>query len=157
MKVAHFRERYWDPASAAPPPPLEALDDEVPEQPTMEQLRMQGGPSLDDLRTALVEALHTGDSDTIGDLFHALPDDLRRPVEILGLLHLASRVDALDEVSGEEIFEAIRPDGERRTFLVPAVPISLDATPAIARLADLDDHGDIRRDADLEVEGTTHE
>ena len=28
MKVGHLRERLWDPASAAPPPPLEDIDDE---------------------------------------------------------------------------------------------------------------------------------
>ena len=88
MKVGHLRERLWDPASAAPPPPLEDIEDDIPEPPTVEELRMQGGPSLDDLRAALVAALKSGDSETIGDLFHNLPDDLRRPVEILSLIHI---------------------------------------------------------------------
>lgn len=150
MKVGHLRERLWDPASAAPPPPLEDIEDDVPEPPTVEELRMQGGPSLDDLRAALVGALNSGDSETIGDLFHALPDDLRRPVEILGLLHLASRVNALNQVADTEVFEAIRPNGELRHFLVPAVPLTTDEADALARLADLDDTA-----ADLEGEGTT--
>lgn len=79
-----------------------------------------------------------------------LPDDLRRPVEILGLLHLASRVNALDQVADTEVFEAIRPNGELRHFLVPAVPLTTDEANALARLADLDDPA-----ADLEGEGTT--
>ena len=153
MKVGHLRERLWDPASAAPPPPLEDIEDDIPEPPTVEELRMQGGPSLDDLRAALVAALKSGDSETIGDLFHNLPDDLRRPVEILGLLHLASRVNALDGVAATEVFEAIRPGGERRHFLGPAVPLPTDGAAALARLTDLE-HAPV---ADLEGEGTTHD
>ncbi len=124
LKVGHFRERFWDPASAAPPPPLEEVEDDSPDPPTIEELRMRGGPSLDELRMALVEAFTRGDIDTIGRLFNRLPVGLRRPVEILGLLHLASRVDALRDGTGTEVFEAIRPDGERRDFLVPTVTLT---------------------------------
>lgn len=152
MKVGHLRERLWDPASAAPPPPLQDIEEDVPEPPTVAELRMQGGPSLDDLRNALVAALNSGDSETIGDLFHDLPVELRRPVEILGLLHLASRVDALDGVAATEVFEAIRPDGERRHFLGPAVPLATDGAAALTRLTGLD-HFPV---ADLEDEGTAH-
>jgi len=150
MKVGHLRERLWDPASAAPPPPLQDIEEEVPETPTVAELRMQGGPSLDDLRNVLIAALNSGDSQTIGDLFHDLPVELRRPVEILGLLHLASRVDALDRVAATEVFEAIRPDGERRHFLGPAVPLATDGAAALNRLTGLD-HVPV---ADLEDEGT---
>ena len=100
---------------------------------------MQGGPSLDDLRAALVGALNSGDSETIGDLFHDLPDDLRRPVEILGLLHLASRVNALDQVAshgGVRSHPARRRTPPlprpRRTARLPTRPT------ALARLADLE-------------------
>ena len=150
MKVGHLRERLWDPASAAPPPPLQDIEEDVPEMPTVAELRMQGGPSLDDLRNVLIAALNSGDSQTIGDLFHNLPVELRRPVEILGLLHLASRVDALDRVAATEVFEAIRPDGERRHFLGPAVPLATDGAAALNRLTGLD-HVPV---ADLEDEGT---
>jgi hypothetical protein len=134
MKVGHFRERLWDPASAAPPPPLEEVEDDTQEPPTVEELRMQGGPSLDDLRTALIDAFATGDIDTVGRLFNELPTDLRRPVEILGLLHVVSRIDALKDDAGAEVFEAIRPNGERRNFLVPRVSLTSAEVAALAGL-----------------------
>ena len=68
---------------------------------------------------------------TLAGAFNALTADLRRPVEILGLLHLAveasdleaDRTDPDDDgqhAAGRadefEVFEAIRPDGARRRF-----------------------------------------
>jgi hypothetical protein len=134
VKVGHLRERLWDPASAVPPPPLEDVADDTPEPPTVEELRMQGGPSLDELRTVLVEAFATGDADTVGRLFNELPASLRRPVEILGLLHVASRVDAVTDDTGDEVFEAIRPNGDRRNFLVPVVSLNRAEAAALAGL-----------------------
>ena len=95
---------------------------------------MQGGPSLDDLRMALIDAFTTGNTDTVGRLFNELPTELRRPVEILGLLHVVSRVDALQDDTGVEVFEAIRPNGERRNFLVPSVSLTPAEAAALAGL-----------------------
>ncbi len=127
--VSHLRQRFWDPSSAAPPPPLRPTDDDQDEPPTIEELRLRGGPTLDGLRSALVEAFSQGDAKTIGSLFNQLPRELRRPVEILGMLHLVSQVDALDTAVGQEAFEAIRPNGDRRTFLSPEITLH----PADAR------------------------
>jgi hypothetical protein len=43
-------------------------------------------------------------------VFNHLPEDLRRPVEVFGLLHIAAQA-ALDPAMGVEIAEAIRSDG----------------------------------------------
>jgi hypothetical protein len=123
-KVGHFRERLWDPASAAPPPPLEDVEEDAPEPPTVEELRMRGGPSLEELRLALVDAFATGDMSTVGRMFNELPARLRRPVEVLGLLHVVNGIGALRDDAGPEVFEAIRPDGNRRNFLVPAITLT---------------------------------
>jgi hypothetical protein len=133
VEVGHLRDRLWDPASATPPPPLEDVKDDAPDPPTVAELRMQGGPSLDELLSALVDAFGSGDIDTVGQLFNDLPAELRRPVEILGLLHVVSRVDALR--SGTEVFEAIRPNGECRNFLVPTVSPTPAEVVALAGLA----------------------
>ncbi|MER6667098.1 DUF3375 family protein [Amycolatopsis japonica] len=133
-KVGHFRERLWDPASAAPPPPLEPLDDDTPEPPTVEQLRLQGGPSLEDLRAALLDAITDGDLDTVGQLFNELPSELRRPVEILGLLHVVSGAGALHDTEESEVYEAVRAGGVRRNFLVPVIPLSESDTVAVEGL-----------------------
>jgi hypothetical protein len=140
LKVVHFRERFWDPASAAPPPPLEEAEDDASVPPTIEELRMQGGPSLDRLREALIDAFTRGDSDTVGRLFNRMPVALRRPVEILGLLHLVSHVDALRDDTGTEVFEAVRPNGQRREFFAPTMSL----TPAeVTALKDLSLEGTI--------------
>ncbi|WP_433270861.1 DUF3375 domain-containing protein [Actinosynnema sp. CS-041913] len=130
-KVAHLKERFWEPTTAAPPPPLEEAEDDTEILPTIEDLRMQGGPSLDDLREAVLEAFNRGGAGTLGHLFNALPLPLRRPVEILGLLHLASRVDALRDDTGTEVFEAIRPHGATRHFLAPAISFSSNEVTAL--------------------------
>ncbi len=104
-----------------PPPPLEEIKDETPEPSTVEELRLQGGPSLDDLRRALIDAFTTGDTGTVGWLFNESPTELRRPVEILGLLHVVSGVGALWDGAGEEVYEAVRATGDRRNLLVPVV------------------------------------
>jgi hypothetical protein len=49
---------------------------------------------------------------------------LRRPVEVLGLLHVVNGIGALRDDAGPEVFEAIRPDGNRRNFLVPAITLT---------------------------------
>ncbi|MGO9294899.1 MAG: DUF3375 family protein [Streptosporangiaceae bacterium] len=147
IDVEHLRERFWDPANEVPPPPLDDVSDTAPEPPNLDDIRTQGGPSLLRLRRSLLAALEAGDSDTVGEMFNALPADLRRPVEILGLVHLlasgnlgrATRAgeyaheDALDgdpnsglaSAATAEVFDAIRPDGTRRQFLVPRLELSL--------------------------------
>lgn len=83
---------------------------------------------------ALIDAFITGDTGTVGRLFNELPTELRRPVEILGLLHVVSRVDALNDDTGVEIYEAIRPNGDRRNFLVPTVSLTRTEAAALAGL-----------------------
>lgn len=124
LKVGHLRERPWDPSTAVPPPPLSREPQEPVTPPSAEELRAMGGPALDDLRAAVVEAFLGGDIDTVGELFNTLPDELRRPVEILGLLHVVSPTGAFDAHAEAEVFEAIRPNGEHRNFLVPAARLT---------------------------------
>jgi hypothetical protein len=100
------------------------------------------------LSERLIAAVGAGDSETVGELFNVLPADLRRPVEILGLLHLLTADDesfavaANAEYDGEsdgeldrsfrrvledavafERFDSIRPDGTDRQFLVPRLEL----------------------------------
>ncbi len=145
LDVEHLREQFWNPANDVPPPPLEDVSDSAPPPPSLDDIRTQGGPSLPRLRARLLAALQAGDVESLGSLFNTLPPDLRRPVEILGLLHLAADIE-LDTDRGEhpadtgddaaaaiqhggtalprdelplEGFDAVRPDGTRRRFLVP--------------------------------------
>ncbi len=124
-KIGHLREKMYDPAAAAPPPPLRPADDDVPTPPSVEELRAVGGPSLEQMRAALIDALTEFGVATAAQVFNALPTDLRRPVEILGLLHILSGLDDSSIAHGTtEEFRAIRPDGHHRTFLAPTALLS---------------------------------
>lgn len=79
-------------------------------------------PSLAQLRERIEGNLQEGDLDTAAELFNALPDGLRRPVGILGLLHLFTSMGATFKVE-RELVTAIRPDGSTRQFLMPAAAI----------------------------------
>ena len=68
--------------------------------------------------TTLVD-LDTGQLESAGALFNTLPVDLRRPVEILGLLHLFTRMGAQIDPALREAVSAVRPDGSTRRFLMP--------------------------------------
>lgn len=117
VKIGHLRDRMWDPASAAPPPPLAPPDDDIPEPPSIEALRAAGGPSLEQIRESLITALTDAGVATAGQVFNALPAELRRPVEILGMLHVIARLDDPSVTGdGTEEYLAIRPDGQRRRF-----------------------------------------
>ena len=78
-------------------------------------------------------------------MFGALPDDLRRPVELIGLIHLllGARTDepvgelpdagALTAaIEREEHVETIRPDGTCRIFAMPVLPLRPDDASALA-------------------------
>ena len=119
VEIGHLRARLYDPENDAPPPPLET---HTGRQDTVDfdDVRKQGGPTLAALRAAIEEALGEYESVTAAEVFDALPDDLRRPVEILGLLHL-SVIEAGADPDPEDtaVFEAIRPGGDRRSFRAP--------------------------------------
>lgn len=124
LDVGHLRHRFYNTGDLAPPPRLSRNDDHVGEQVSLEQLRQQGGPSLAEFRASLLTSLHERDRPvTAAEVFAAADDALKRPVEILGLIHLAAAAGALDDADPEthESFETVRPDGSRRVFDVPAM------------------------------------
>lgn len=132
VQVTHLRERFWDPAAAAPPPPLADVSDQAPPPPDLAEVRTQGGPSFVELQDRL-QACGGLDSNapTLAALFNTFPPELRRPVEILGLLHLLDEASPVSAHAGEvEVYEAIRPDGSRQRFSGPRR--DLRSTPSTA-------------------------
>lgn len=121
----HLPQRFYDPANDAPPPPLDDTVDDINGL-SLEQIREQGGPSLDELRARLLEVLAADSHGTAADFFNELPMELRRPVEILGVLHLMSRAYDLDRAIEEELFTAFDPDGGVRVYRAPRVDLSFD-------------------------------
>lgn len=121
VDVDHLRERFHDPADDVAPTRLADLAPAEAEPPSYAALMAQGGPSFGALRARLDEALTSLDpAASLGELFDSLEPDLRRPVEILGLLHLAADRE-LDSGDAREHYRALRPDGSVRTFVGPRV------------------------------------
>ncbi|UCR89655.1 DUF3375 domain-containing protein [Mycetocola spongiae] len=130
-EVGHLRERVYDPAGLSAPPPLEDVSEEAPEAPLIADIRTQGGPLLEDIRDALLSGAAEGAS--AGTLFNTLDGRLRRPVEIFGVLHLLTQIDALESLDGEaEEFHTVRPDHSTQAFRVPRVQVSPDTARALA-------------------------
>ncbi|MFF1876523.1 DUF3375 domain-containing protein [Leifsonia sp. NPDC058230] len=119
MQVEHLRERFYDPSDDVPLPQMPEGDDEQPEALSIDELRRYGGPRMAELHAALLEAKARPGGWSLGELFSELPSELRRPVDVLGLLHLATNSDELMRTDDAETYFAIRPDGSTRMFEVP--------------------------------------
>jgi hypothetical protein len=123
VTVDHLRERFHDPADDVLPDRIEVADPTDAPPVTLAGLMSQGGPQLTSLRERLDAALTSlSPADSLGALFDSLEPSLRRPVEIFGLLHLAAGRDWTAD-DGQESYAAIRPDGSRRTFVLPRTPL----------------------------------
>jgi hypothetical protein len=121
--VDHLRERFHDPADDVLPERIAPADPAAAPPVSLAALMAQGGPQLASLRERLDQALSSLlPAGSLGELFDNLEPSLRRPVEILGLLHLAADHDWETE-DVLESFAAVRPDGTRRTFRVPRTPL----------------------------------
>lgn len=122
VDVAHLRERFHTSDTDSGPPPLSDVSEHRPAGMSLTDLRAQGGPSLDALRGELRRALSGPEPlRSLGVLFDHLDPALRRPVEIFGLLHLATNLPDLDRHDDTETYRAIRPDGSTRELAVPRV------------------------------------
>lgn len=147
LDAPHLRERFYDPQSHVPPAPLADVSAQAPAAPSLDAMRRQGGPQLSEMREALLGALAALDASTdaadasasIGDAFNALEPALRRPVEILGLMQIATQLDAVGHAGapGETVvdrYRTVRPDGTERTFEVARITLTDDETAALAAL-----------------------
>ena len=60
---------------------------------------------------------------TLGALFDDFDPSLRRPVEIFGLLHLATNLPGLESHDDAETYRTVRADGTTRNLAVPRVAL----------------------------------
>jgi hypothetical protein len=86
-----------------------------------DDLRAKGGPFYEELATAIRRATVRGRVAASAALFNDLPDHLRRPVDLLGLLTLATELGAMRQGLPVEEYHAVRPDGSAVTYIAPAV------------------------------------
>jgi len=134
LDVEHLRERFYDPAAHVAPPALDDVSHDAPHPASLDDMRQQGGPLLEELRQAVVSAFSAGEAASIGDAFNGLHANLRRPVEILGMLQMATQIDAVHGAEAVEIFETVRPGGSQQRFSVPRITLTEHKTAALAAL-----------------------
>jgi hypothetical protein len=118
-RLPHLRERFHDEGGRVGPEALAEVEVGAVEVVSVADFRFRGGPSLAALDDRL-DAVQRGDFDaaSLGELFADLPHELRRPVEIFGLLHLANERGLLAS-GGHETYESVRTDGSIRQLSVP--------------------------------------
>ncbi|GAA0316280.1 DUF3375 family protein [Kineococcus aurantiacus] len=132
IAVTTMRTRLHDPADDTSPPPLRDHD-ETAEGSSLEELRRFGGPDFERLRTAVTAAAGTAGAGTAA-VFDDLPDDLRRPADLMGLLHLAVAAGGADPAttSRQAVYTTSRPDGTVHRFLGPDLSLDPEQDEATA-------------------------
>lgn len=129
LEVDVLKLNTFDPDSEKAPEPLQDVSALMPAPPDLDEIRRQGGPRLDDLRTRLSEELTAGGIDSAARLFNDLPDELKRPVEVLGLLHLLAGMGADIDLAAREPVRTVRPDGSTRTLSMPSTRLGAPMPP----------------------------
>lgn len=109
-EIGHLSTRFHDPDDHIPPPPLydPTCDKHEGAGLSFEQMRRYGGPSYSALHDAIAARLADEGIVSVAELFDGLDLDMRRPVDLLGLLHLAGA----EAPSGSQMtHQTVRPDG----------------------------------------------
>lgn len=135
LELTMLRARLFDPDSEKVPAPVAEEPAEIPTPPSLEELRARGGPTLDRLRDQIETRLDECASPSVGELFEDLPEDLKRPVEVIGLLRLFMDRDAQLGDERAEVVETIRPDGSRRRFSLTTARLHTDPPSPLSNLA----------------------
>jgi hypothetical protein len=122
------------------------VSDQAPPALSLDDVRRQGGPLLDEVRAGIDSAV-AGGATSLAEAFNTLPAELRRPVEVFGLAYLASQ-GRLSAAQGGGVVEAVRADGSRRAFELPPLrPGMADGPPSAVHAAEPHETGDGDDDA----------
>ncbi|WP_285027866.1 DUF3375 domain-containing protein [Plantibacter sp. ME-Dv--P-122b] len=133
IDIEHLRERFYDPdVEVAPPPITTTVERTDGAAMSLDILRSQGGPLLDELRAGLLDAVTSGAEDAHA-AFSGLDPELRRPVELFGLVHLMTQLGTYDEQAPRRRYETVRPDGTTTAFELPAFPLGEAGVAALTR------------------------
>ena len=119
-EIVYLKEKFYDPATDVPLDPLDDTDSERPDSMSLDELRRHGGPHLEALRNAL-DAAGSGDWTVATRVFPNLPEDVRRPVDALGMLHLLADREDLVRTGSTERYVTRRPDGTAEVLLMPEI------------------------------------
>ena len=114
-EVDHLRQTAGDLRPPQPPSPLSAWDEDGDAEVSQDEARAWGGPHYGSLREHLASRADSGGTVDVAAAFNVAPDDVRRPVDLLGVLEIAHDL-GMAETDEVAFVEAVRPDGTRRRF-----------------------------------------
>ena len=123
VDIECLQRRLKGPDKNEPPPPLSQAEGEAPEV-DLERLRMLGGPFTAQVIAAFESLLDPGEIESAAFLFAKLDQDLRRDVEVLGLIRYAASNNLAMDGAAPDVYECVGPDGARRAWLAPRIFIS---------------------------------
>lgn len=116
---------FYNPSAHKPPAPLEDVSEESPEKVTRAELTHMSGPSLEALRTRVHDAVkRRGKITSAADFFNDLPEDLKRPVEVVGLMQVLSTLGGSYDLDAREVVSVTRADQSKRRFSIPVISVS---------------------------------
>ena len=118
-----LQRRLKGPDKNEPPPPLSQAEGEAPEV-DLERLRMLGGPFTAQVIAAFESLLSPGETESAAFLFAKLDQDLRRDVEVLGLIRYAASNNLAMDGAAPDVYECVGPDGAKRAWLAPRILVS---------------------------------
>ena len=125
LEARTVRSKPYTPSDSAPPPPLDQ-DDERATPLSLEDLRRMGGPMTQRILDAIAESLALGARTiNLAEAFSALPDDLRRPVELAGLVQQATTLGTIRPGSPRARYACIDLDGNEVTWEGPRIILSV--------------------------------
>lgn len=127
LEIDTLKLRTFDPDDERAPAPLLDKSPDAPQALSLNEIRTMGGPSLPELRTRIEQKLSVGNLESAAELFNDLPAELRRPVEILGVLHVFARIGAGIDRTRQETARAIRANGSTRQFVMPTTTVTDEA------------------------------
>ena len=121
--AASLRTRLQSPK---PPEPPLAVQEEEPEPPLdFEELRRLGGPQRAKLLDAMAALVAQGARRVgIADAFNALASELRRPVEVVGLVQVACDAGLNPETLACERYACVDMDGNESVWMGPRIVLS---------------------------------
>lgn len=100
---------------------------------SVDDLRAMGGPFYAELADAIETATRIRGAIGAAELFNGLPEWIRRPVDIFGLLDLATKQFAIRPDMPVEEFHAVRIDGTSDVFLLPQITFVSSSTTTSPR------------------------
>lgn len=136
-ELGHLRRRVDALTPPTPAAPLQDVSRSAPGAPQLDEVLRYGGPLVEQVAAALAQQ-DPQRNRTVPEAFNTLPDALRRPVELFGLMQMAAErgllgPDAADaaEAGGAErtsvgtnTVHTVRPDGTTRELSMPALLFS---------------------------------